>query len=49
MNSLNSDKYKLTTEENNKQNIPEDINNKYVLTDKENEVCRCKYCESSLK
>ena len=35
MNSLNSDKYKLTTEENNKQNIPEDINNKYVLTDKE--------------
>ena len=35
MNSLNSDKYKLTTEEYNKQNIPEDINNKYVLTDKE--------------
>ena len=35
MNSLNSDKYKLTTEENDKFNNSQDIKNKMTLTDKE--------------
>ena len=35
MNSLNTDKYKLTTEESDKKNISDDIKNKIILTDKE--------------
>ena len=35
MNSLNTDKYKLTTEESDKKNISDNIKNKIILTDKE--------------
>ena len=35
MNSLNTDKYKLTTEESDKKNISDNFKNKIILTDKE--------------